>query len=431
MAMISRLSKLPPSTTNPNSDAGRKELAALIHQTLREAETDYEQLVDEAQSSSSSSSSGTSTSATTGTRDGGNAVQSLVAKAGEDIKIARRQYRKALLSASHADRDALFAARRTPGAPLGSSGGGSGGGGNEKVSQKELLVSASSDVTAALRRTQQLLQGELSKSRFASETLAESGEALRELTARYSVFDDALLKSRALIRDLVKKNKSDRWYYETAIRILLATLLWIVVRRLFWGPLWLVVVWPVRTLWWAGAAAVGLGSSGSGSAGSAVVGQSVYSSSSASSSAAEVAAAATVTTAVFVTATPVPEKEAGPEAAAAAAAADEAGDDRQSMSEVVGKIIDGESTTIARNTMSRRLDESPEATDDEIPPAAHMEEVEPQPDEEVEQQPEEEVEQQPEEVVEQQPEEEVEQPEEEVEQPEEEVGGGAALHDEL
>ena len=409
MAMISRLSKLPPSTTitNSSSDAARKELAALIHQTLREAETDYEQLVDEAQSSSSLGASAPSTSG---------AVQSLVAKTGEDIKIARRQYRKALLSASHAERDALFAARRNPAAPP------AGSRGNEKVSQTELLVSASSDVTAALRRTQQLLQGELSKSRFASETLAESGEALRELTARYSVFDDALRKSKTLIRDLVKKNKSDRWYYETAIRILLATLLWIVVRRLFWGPLWLVVVWPVQTLWWAGAAAVGLGSRSGGSASSAVVGQPVYTSSSSSSSSLPsssslsplpssslssslsslpssslslslLSATTTVATAVFATGTLVPERgDAAHEVAAEAAAAGEAGD-RQSMCEVVGKIVDGEPTAILRNTMSRRLEEPPGMTDDEIPRAVHMEEGEPQ--------------------------------------AAEEVGGGVALHDEL
>ncbi|KAA8905333.1 hypothetical protein FN846DRAFT_907452 [Sphaerosporella brunnea] len=63
-------------------------------------------------------------------------------------------------------------------------------------------------------------------------------------------FDDILGKSWELIRDLVKKNKSDRWYFEKAIQILLGTLIWIVVRRLFWGPIWLLVVWPLKTIWW-------------------------------------------------------------------------------------------------------------------------------------------------------------------------------------
>jgi len=328
MGLITRLSKL----STPHSEAARTELATLIHQTLREAETEYEQLIDEARSNTNTNT----------------AVPSLVSKTGEDLKIARRQYRKALLAAKHnsslAEREVLFAGRRKPA-------------GNEKVSQKDLLVSASSDVTSALRRTQQLLQGELSKSRFASETLAQSTEALKDLSERYSVFDDVLGKSKELIRDLVKKNKSDRWYYEKAIQLLVGTLIWIIVRRLFWGPIWLLVVWPLKTLWWAGAGMVGLGLSKESAV--RMSGQSIYSS--------------TVTNTV-VMGSPIStsiQQGQGMEAATTShfgTGMDEAEvyyqseerEDAHTMFEVVGEIMDEGSTMIARNSMSRRLDELPE-----------------------------------------------------------------------
>lgn len=41
----------------------------------------------------------------------------------------------------------------------------------EKLTQDELELNAAGDVTAALRRTHQLMQAELSRSRFAQETL--------------------------------------------------------------------------------------------------------------------------------------------------------------------------------------------------------------------------------------------------------------------
>ena len=45
---------------------------------------------------------------------------------------------------------------------------------HEKLSKDDLLVNASSDVTAALRRTHQLMQTELSRSQFVNDTLSTS-----------------------------------------------------------------------------------------------------------------------------------------------------------------------------------------------------------------------------------------------------------------
>lgn len=45
---------------------------------------------------------------------------------------------------------------------------------SEKFTQNDLVTNASSDVTAALRRTHELMQAELSRSQFAQETLGTS-----------------------------------------------------------------------------------------------------------------------------------------------------------------------------------------------------------------------------------------------------------------
>jgi hypothetical protein len=44
---------------------------------------------------------------------------------------------------------------------------------SEKFTQDDLVLNASNDVTAALRRTHNLMQAELSRSQFAQETLGQ------------------------------------------------------------------------------------------------------------------------------------------------------------------------------------------------------------------------------------------------------------------
>lgn len=59
-----------------------------------------------------------------------------------------------------------------------------------------------------------------------------------------------LLKSRRLITDLVRKNKSDAWYYEKAIYIMIFTIIWLIVRRFLYGPFYLLVWLPLKICWW-------------------------------------------------------------------------------------------------------------------------------------------------------------------------------------
>lgn len=116
--------------------------------------------------------------------------------------------------------------------------------------QEELVLNASSDITSSLKRTHTMLVSELSRSQFATETLSQSTNALKELSNRYSTFDDMLLKSRKLITDLVRKNKSDAWYYEKAIFIMVTTIIWLIVRRFLYGPFYLFIWVPLKLCWW-------------------------------------------------------------------------------------------------------------------------------------------------------------------------------------
>ena len=86
---------------------------------------------------------------------------------------ARAQFRKAQLqakrngeAAKRKEREQLFA-----GVQEGSESRVARRRGQEKLSQDDLLLNASNDVTAALRRTHQLMQSELQRSQFAHETL--------------------------------------------------------------------------------------------------------------------------------------------------------------------------------------------------------------------------------------------------------------------
>lgn len=121
------------------------------------------------------------------------------------------------------------------------------------------ILTASSSVTLSLRRTHALIASEVSKSAFASQTLAESTAALRELQQTYEGLDGLLARSRELVGALVTSTKSDTWYLKSAMYVLLGTLGWLVFRRWLYGPLWWVVWLPVRTGWRVGGKVVGRG----------------------------------------------------------------------------------------------------------------------------------------------------------------------------
>lgn len=109
------------------------------------------------------------------------------------------------------------------------------------------VITTSSEITLSLQRTHTLIAGELAKSSFASQTLAESSAALAELQKSYEGLDGLLNRSRDLVGTLLSAQKSDTWYLQMALRMLLATLGWLVFRRFLYGPLWWVLWLPLRT----------------------------------------------------------------------------------------------------------------------------------------------------------------------------------------
>ncbi|KAI9879690.1 MAG: hypothetical protein M1830_007636 [Pleopsidium flavum] len=254
--LIARLSKLPiqpgSSSLNPGDGDARVELSAEIHQNLKEQEEELELLRQEVEDLTSTSSWGGNRRRDSQKERERTDLAAQVARLGEDLKLARTQFRKAQLqakrnaeNAKRKERELLFAGIQEGD----STSGNHRRKGKEKLSQDELLVYASSDVTAALRRTHQMMQSELSRSQFAHDTLEQSTAALSTLSESYTNLDTLLSSSRSLLSSLLRSQKSDTWYLETAFYLLLSTIIWLIFRRLFYGPLWWFVWLPIKVAW--------------------------------------------------------------------------------------------------------------------------------------------------------------------------------------
>lgn len=260
-ALITRLSKLPfqPGSESPvdSENTVRLELAQDIHDNLRQLEEELELLTQDAEDVTAAP--GAHSKRRDSERDRERArVEAQIARLGEDLRHARSLFRRAQLTAKRASeaaklkerervfaslqvvpdpesgnshtegetRDLLFAnAGRRARTPQ-----------QKQLSKEELEANASTDVTAALRRTHNLLSTELSRSRFAQETFNESTAALADLGEHYTNLDTILSTSRNLLGTLLSSQKSDTWYLETAFYILLATLGWLFFRRILFGP---------------------------------------------------------------------------------------------------------------------------------------------------------------------------------------------------
>lgn len=256
--LIHRLAKLSfqPGSAPLESEEGdvRLELSSDIHESLKQQEEDLELLKQEVADFTAPDRS--THSRRESQRDLEKSQLSVqVVRLGEDFKqyvslqmkycvyfahslsSARSQFRKAQLSskrnaqlAKQKEREILFDSlqqqaasteadqngRSTPT----SAGGIRRGGRSEKLSEDEVLVNASSDVTAALRRTHQLMLTELQRSRFAQETLERGTAQLKELDQQYAGLDSLLKNSKSLLSTLFTSQKSDTWYLEVIYPLL-------------------------------------------------------------------------------------------------------------------------------------------------------------------------------------------------------------------
>ncbi|KAF7198640.1 Protein transport protein sec20 [Pseudocercospora fuligena] len=271
--LISRLSKLTfqPGSEPLEGDTGvRVEISQDIHDSLKQLEEELEFLKQEADDYKERISQRRR-------RDSRAAeevrITAKVVKLGEELAHSRQQFRNAQIAAKFAseqakrqEREALLEGYRREAEQLaaeeGATTNGSIGGDareqlfarrrghqqQKQLTKDEILVNASSDVTSALRRTHALLSTELERSRFAQETFDESTTALKQLGEEYSNLDNILSNSRNLLSTLVRSQKSDTWYLETAFYVLVTTLIWLVFRRILYGPFIKLPLFLVNTL---------------------------------------------------------------------------------------------------------------------------------------------------------------------------------------
>ncbi|KAF2217490.1 hypothetical protein CERZMDRAFT_108209 [Cercospora zeae-maydis SCOH1-5] len=259
-SLINKLAKLqfqPGSEPLEGESVVRIELAQDIHDSLKQLEEELEFLQQETEDYKAQSSQRKRRDSRAGDEA---RLAAKVARVGDELLHSRQQFRNAQLAAKLAsekakreEREALLEIYRREAehidTPPGEAADGTKLSATEglfarrskhqqqkQLSKDQLLVNASTDVTAALRRTHQLLSTELDRSRFAQETFEESTAALKNLSEEYGNLDTILSNSRNLLGTLLRSQKSDTWYLETAFYILIGTLSWLFFRRILFGP---------------------------------------------------------------------------------------------------------------------------------------------------------------------------------------------------
>ncbi|KIX98825.1 uncharacterized protein Z520_05286 [Fonsecaea multimorphosa CBS 102226] len=232
-----------------NPDERRLELATEIHDNLKEQEDRLEILRQEFEDDAIPNHRRDLSSRESERERNAD----LLARLSEDLKSARANFRKAQLQAKRTadaekrkEREQLFADRKQDGGKQQARGRAT----HEKLTQDELALRAAEDVTIALRRVHNQLEGELSVSQFAQQTLEESQQALDSLSYSYAGTTDLLKASRGFVGQLVRSNKSDTWFLKSSFYILAATICWLFYRRILYGPMMLFIWWPLRIMWW-------------------------------------------------------------------------------------------------------------------------------------------------------------------------------------
>ncbi|KAJ5692574.1 hypothetical protein N7462_001997 [Penicillium macrosclerotiorum] len=243
-------------------DEARVELGSEIHSRLKDAEDELELLRGEADALAAGSDSRRKSSVNGGDKEAEKErVIAMTGRLAEDLRRTRGDFRNAQLQAKRnaelakrTERELLLSRSQSSSDQQKTS---------EKFTQDDLVLNASNDVTAALRRTHHLMQAELSRSQFAQETLEQSTAAISSLSESYTSLDTLLANSRSLANSLLRSQKSDTWYLETAFYILIGTIAWLLFRRILYGPMWWLVWLPFKLVLrvvFTGLSAVGVSS---------------------------------------------------------------------------------------------------------------------------------------------------------------------------
>ncbi|KAI0543113.1 Sec20-domain-containing protein [Xylaria digitata] len=247
-----------PLGTAADDNVG-SELSLEINQILREQEEELELLQEEIIDIRPGKSSGALQHDKDRLNDGAERLA-------QELQLCRKSFRKAQITAKHnlqlaqrQERELLYASFSSPRSGASSPGSATGATTTalaprrrqqltSEMSKEEQMISASHDVTQSMRRTHDLMTAELVKSDFAHNTLKESTEALAQLSENYSSLDTMLSSSRALLGTLLKSQKTDTWYLQSAFYLLVVTIGWLIFRRLLWGPTWWLVWLPLKLL---------------------------------------------------------------------------------------------------------------------------------------------------------------------------------------
>lgn len=240
------------SAADGNTDERRLELATDIHERLKEHEDRLEILGQEVHDDNIPTKKRNIPSSRPGRENEHERNADLLVRLQEDLKSARANFRRAQLQAKREsenlkrqNRELLFTGRKES-ADKGNS---RRAAKHEKLTQDEIALRSADDVTQALRRIHNQLEGELAQSQFAQQTLNESQDALAGLSESYSGTTDLLKSSRGLVSQLVRTSKSDSWYLLSAWWILMVTIAWLFFRRILYGPSLVLIYYPIRLLW--------------------------------------------------------------------------------------------------------------------------------------------------------------------------------------
>lgn len=79
--------------------------------------------------------------------------------------------------------------------------------------------------------------------------IEQSTAALSTLSESYNNLDTLLSSSRTLVSSLLRSQKSDTWYLESAFWLLVTTICWLVFRRILYGPGWWLLYLPIKLVW--------------------------------------------------------------------------------------------------------------------------------------------------------------------------------------
>ncbi|KAI0109671.1 Sec20-domain-containing protein [Nemania sp. FL0031] len=234
------------------------ELSTEINQILREQEEELELLQEEIIDIRPGKSTAALQHDKDRLKDGAERLE-------QELQLCRKSFRKAqitakrnLQAAQRQERELLYASFSNPRSGASSPALGTATGTvtaprrrqhmTSEMSKEEQMISASHDVTQSMMRTHDMMAAELAKSDFAHNTLKESTEALAQLSENYSSLDTMLSSSRALLGTLLKSQKTDTWYLQSAFYLLVVTIGWLIFRRLLWGPTWWLVWLPLKLL---------------------------------------------------------------------------------------------------------------------------------------------------------------------------------------